>query len=217
MIRMGKPPEGSSAHNRPGHRSGQAPLLTSGEGGEAMSIVPNFERSRTLQPVQSLSNRPRAGLVRLGLATLTVVVASIAAVGQERPPGHRIYMEKADCQFCHGWAGNGQGDPRSPGLAANLRESALTKEQMIEVVACGRPGTAMPHFDRFAYTDNRCYGLTAQDLGPQTPTPPHSTSLNAREIETVVDYVLATFVGKGAVTYDECVQELGAAGCAEFR
>jgi len=35
--------------------------------------------------------------------------------------GKRLYQDKATCGFCHGWSGDGAGDPQSPGKAANLR------------------------------------------------------------------------------------------------
>jgi hypothetical protein len=54
----------------------------------------------------------------------------------------------------------------------------------------------MPHFDKYAYEDKSCYGHTAAELGGDVPHDPHSTSLTKREIEAVVDYVLAKFVGK---------------------
>ena len=52
-----------------------------------------------------------------------------------------------------------------PDRAANLRETRLNREQLIEVIACGRPGTEMPHFDKYAYEDTDCYGLKGKDLG----------------------------------------------------
>jgi hypothetical protein len=67
---------------------------------------------------------------------------------------------------------------------------------LIEVIACGRPGTEMPHFDRYAYEDTDCYGLKGKDLGSNAPRYPHSTPLTRREIEAVADYIIATFVGK---------------------
>ena len=54
----------------------------------------------------------------------------------------------------------------------------------------------MPHFDKYAYEDKACYGLSAADLGKNIPPDPHSTPLTKREIEAVTDYILATFVGK---------------------
>ena len=110
--------------------------------------------------------------------------------------GQRLFQDKADCQYCHGVDGDGRGDPRSPGQAANLHKTILNREQMIEVIACGRPGTEMPHFDKFAYEDKSCYGRTAAELGADTPHYPHSTSLTKREIEAVADYIFVKFVGK---------------------
>jgi mono/diheme cytochrome c family protein len=110
--------------------------------------------------------------------------------------GQRLYRDKADCQFCHGPDGDGHGDPRSPGKAPNLHQTALNREQLIEVIACGRPATEMPHFDKYAYEDKACYGLSAGELGKDVPPDPHSTALTKREIEAVVDYILATLVGK---------------------
>ena len=74
--------------------------------------------------------------------------------------------------------------------------SQAAAEQLIEVIACGRPATEMPHFDKYAYEDKACYGLSARELGKDVPPDPHSTPLTKREIEAVVDYILATLVGK---------------------
>jgi hypothetical protein len=96
----------------------------------------------------------------------------------------------------HGKTGAlGRGDPRSPGKAPDLHKTALTREQLIEVIACGRPATEMPHFDKYAYEDKSCYGLSAAGVGKNMPPDPHSTPLTRREIEAVADYILATFVG----------------------
>ena len=57
-----------------------------------------------------------------------------------------------------------------------------------ETIQCGRPGTSMPHFDRFAYTDKRCYGMTAADLGDQMPDRSQVT-LQRDEIDALADYV----------------------------
>lgn len=69
--------------------------------------------------------------------------------------GLRIWKDKGQCAFCHGWAGDGHGDAHSEGKAPSLRETKLTRDQIYETIKCGRPGTAMPHFDKFAYTDKR--------------------------------------------------------------
>jgi mono/diheme cytochrome c family protein len=129
-------------------------------------------------------------------AAITCGVCVWPASAQDTSFGQRLFQDKADCQFCHGINGDGRGDPRSPGQAANLHKTILNREQLIEVIACGRPGTEMPHYDKYAYEDKSCYGHTAAELGGDVPHDPHSTSLTKREIEAVTDYVLAKFVGK---------------------
>ena len=132
----------------------------------------------------------------VGAVTLPLLSLPDAALAQDTSFGQRLFQDKADCQFCHGVDGDGRGDPRSPGRAANLHETHLNRDQLIEVIACGRPGTEMPHFDKWAYEDTDCYGLKGKNLGDDAPRDPHSTSLSRREIEAVADYVLAKFVGK---------------------
>jgi mono/diheme cytochrome c family protein len=119
-----------------------------------------------------------------------------AAGAQESSFGERLFRDKADCQFCHGINGDGRGDPRSPGRAPDLRATRLDREQLIEVIACGRPGSEMPHFDKYAYEGKSCYGMSAAELGQMVPPYPHSTSLTRREVAVLADYIQATFVGK---------------------
>jgi cbb3-type cytochrome c oxidase subunit III len=130
------------------------------------------------------------------VAAAVMILGLGAARGQDVSFGDRLFHDKADCQFCHGTNGDGRGDPRSPGRAANLHETILNRDQLIEVIACGRLGTEMPHFDKYAYEDTDCYGLKGKDLGTDAPRDPHSTPLTRREIEAVADYIIKTFVGK---------------------
>ena len=130
------------------------------------------------------------------IATTFIIFGVSSAWGQDVSFGQRLFREKADCQFCHGINGDGRGDPRSPGRATNLHETRLKREQLIDVITCGRPGTEMPHFDKYAYEDKGCYGLSAAELGKNMPPDPHSTSLTKREIAALVDYIMATYVGK---------------------
>lgn len=112
--------------------------------------------------------------------------------------GERIYFEKGGCNQCHGRNGDGVGDDaREHG--ANFRESNLDKETIIEIVSCGIPGTNMPYFEKFSYTDDRCYGMTAEDVGADKPQSPITTFLAKRDIAAVADYILENFVGKGPV------------------
>ena len=134
----------------------------------------------------------------LRILTLTAFAAlATPALAQDTSFGQRVFQDKADCKFCHGPEGDGRGDPRSPGAAANLRKTILDKKQLIDIIACGRPATEMPHFDKYAYDDDTpCFGMKEKDIGKDKPPDPHSTPLTRREIEAVADYILATMVGK---------------------
>ncbi len=125
---------------------------------------------------------------------------------QPHSEGQRIF-ERANCVGCHKWHGGGGGG--YGGAALSLRATQLDRNQIIETVHCGRPGTSMPHFDREAYKQFRCYsGVTAQDLGKDMPNEPASY-LRPQEIEIVVDYVIQHFKGKGPATYQDCVDFFG--------
>jgi mono/diheme cytochrome c family protein len=164
----------------------------------------------------------RHGLARLCppyilLATAIVLLAQGAAA-QDFDRGRRLFLEKADCAYCHGWAGDGAGAPQSPGGAANLRQSRLQRDQLITVIECGIPGTAMPHFDDAAYTDKRCYGMTEAELGGRTPPLPPSTTLVRREVEALADYLIAKIIGRGPITRAECIENFGerARSCNDY-
>lgn len=143
------------------------------------------------------------------VAALPGTAAAQTGMGghQPRSEGQRIY-EKANCVGCHKWHGGGGGG--YGGAALSLRDTQLDRDQIIEVVHCGRPGTGMPHFDRNAYKEYDCYsGLTEQDIGKDMPQE-GASFLRPRDIETVVDYVLEHVKGKGPPTYQDCTDFFGA-------
>ena len=151
-----------------------------------------------------------ARLFRLpSVAAMVLVVTATSAAAQDYSHGRRLFLEKADCQYCHGWAGDGAAGRLSATGAANLRKSQLDRANLITVIRCGIPGTAMPHFEEEAYSDKRCYGMTESELGSRTPPLPPSTTLPRRDIEVIADYLLAKVIGRGPVTREECFETLG--------
>jgi hypothetical protein len=152
-----------------------------------------------------------------GLAAIAAlsVVAGLAlpavAQGDGVVEGRRIWSEKAGCPQCHGWAGDGNGGLHSAGLAASLRATKLTRDQIRMTIQCGRPGTPMPHFDRFAYSDKRCYDMTAQDLGDNVPDRA-TVTLQSYEIDALADYVSTKIKGAGPITRGECLEFFNGAG-----
>jgi mono/diheme cytochrome c family protein len=114
----------------------------------------------------------------------------------------KAVFSRANCVGCHKWHGNGGGG--YGGDALSLRKTELTREQIIETVGCGRPGTGMPFFVRGAYDEVKCYDMNRQDAGAQMP-PEGGTFLRPKDIEAVADYVIAHIKGAGEPTYAECV------------
>jgi mono/diheme cytochrome c family protein len=119
--------------------------------------------------------------------------------------GKELFKSKGSCVFCHGWAGDGGGNPHSPGNASNLRRTQLSRAQLFEVVSCGRPGTAMPHFNAYAYVEDPCYGIEGSPGGRIVPPNP-PRPLQPREIDAIIDYLQAKVIGKGPPTRAECIE-----------
>jgi mono/diheme cytochrome c family protein len=133
---------------------------------------------------------------------LGAALATGPTLAQAPDLGRRVY-EKANCVGCHKWHGGGGGG--YGGAALSLRETALDRELLIEVIRCGRPATGMPYHDRHAYGTTACYGgMTKADLGADSP-PKAAIFLRDQEIEAVADYVIAQLQGKGEPTHADCV------------
>ena len=150
----------------------------------------------------------RAAIAAIVGGLWALVAMPVAAQTEDRAItfGREIFKEKAACQFCHKW--DGGGDQGYGGLAPSLRATKLDKDQITEVVRCGRPGTGMPYHDSFAYTDKRCFGVVRADLGKDMP-PMAVESLQQREVDAVVKYLFARVVGHGPATYDDCLDFWG--------
>ena len=157
----------------------------------------------------------------LAVVTVTATFASPArsADTTDIADGMRLFRQKGNCQACHGWAGDGRKMDSQMADGANLRESVLDRETLIILIKCGRPGTGMPAFDKFAYSDGRCYGLKQADLkSPERQLPDPPATLQAREIETLADFMLAKIVGKGPMDRAKCIDYWGSdvEACNEF-
>jgi Cytochrome C oxidase, cbb3-type, subunit III len=141
---------------------------------------------------------------------LAMMSASLA-MGQTSPSVEstdvgKAVFKRANCFGCHKWHGGGGGG--YGGAALSLRETDLARDQIMELVACGRPGTGMPYFARGSYDTSKCYEMSRQDVGDGIP-PEGDVFLRAPEIEAVADYVLAHVKGRGEPNYDECVDFFG--------
>ncbi|WP_065752928.1 c-type cytochrome [Bradyrhizobium paxllaeri] len=131
--------------------------------------------------------------------------AAQAAVSDPTNAGKAVFS-RANCMGCHKWHGDGGGG--YGGDALSLRKTVLTKEQIIETVACGRPGTGMPFFVRGAYDTTSCYDMTRQDVGERMP-PEGGTFLRPNDIAAVADYLIVHVKGAGEPTYAQCTTFFG--------
>jgi mono/diheme cytochrome c family protein len=137
--------------------------------------------------------------------TLNACIISDAALAQsatDPTDAGKAVFKRANCMGCHKWHGNGGGG--YGGDALSLRGTQLTREQIIETVGCGRPGTGMPYFLREAYDAIECYGNHRADVARHMP-PEANIFLRPADIEAVADYVIAHIKGKGEPSYAECI------------
>jgi mono/diheme cytochrome c family protein len=156
-----------------------------------------------------------------GAPVAAAIVAALVPAGvqaqEPQPPndadiaeGLRLYQQKGNCQACHGWAGDGhKADSQMPD-GANLRETKLNRAGLILLIKCGRLNSQMPAFDKFAYSDGRCYGKKQADLKAyptRMPDPP--ATLQQREIELIADFLIAKVVGKGPMDHAKCLEFWG--------
>ena len=159
-----------------------------------------------------------------------MAVAFSAGVGtraqDQKPPdpddvaeGMRLFTQKGNCQACHGWAGDGRKMDSQMPNGANLRETKLNRTGIVLTIKCGRLNSQMPAFDKYAYSDGRCYGKTQADLKSyptHMPDPP--ATLQPREIELIADFLFAKVVGKGPMDHAKCVEFWGSEtdACKDF-
>ncbi len=159
-------------------------------------------------------------------AALLFLVALQLVEARAQPPdaadiaeGMRLFLQKGNCQACHGWAGDGRKMDNQMPDGANLRETKLERGDLIVAIKCGRPGRSMPAFDKLAYGDGRCYGMKQADLrsrGLALPDPP--AALQPREVELLADFLFARIIGKGPMNRARCIEYWGAEveACGEF-
>jgi mono/diheme cytochrome c family protein len=145
-----------------------------------------------------------------GSAMLRAQAPEPAPSAVDLAEGMRLYQQKGDCRACHGWAADGVKSDNQMPDGPSLRDKKYTRQMLVLTIKCGRPNTQMPAFDKFAYSDGRCYMMTAADLAKNAtrmPDPP--STLQPREIELIADFLMAKVVGQGAMDQAKCVEFWG--------
>lgn len=157
----------------------------------------------------------------VGIAGLAWGFRAIAdghgASGHHADAGQEIY-KRANCVGCHKWHGGGGGG--YGGAALSLRKTQLDREQIVQTVTCGRPGTGMPYFVRNVYSDDQgsphpCNGMAMKDLADaDMKVAEAGTLLRPEEVDEVAKYLLTKLKGKGDPTGPECIAFFGDASRA---
>ncbi|MBJ56651.1 MAG: cytochrome C [Rickettsiales bacterium] len=119
-----------------------------------------------------------------------------------------LAFKRGNCMGCHKW--HGDGGPGYGGAAMSLRDTGLDKEGLILLIACGRPGTNMPFFDKKAYVDDRCFGMKFHDFEGDEKNRPLQAKvyLNKRQIEAVTNFILTDLKGK-KLSKEYCLKFFG--------
>ncbi len=142
-------------------------------------------------------------------ALVAVLIAGTSnAAENSLETGQTIY-KRANCVGCHKWHGDGGGG--YGGAALSLRKTELDKQQIMETVRCGRPGTGMPYFTRDSYPANdapRCYSLTSKDL-ESIHVAQANVFLRPEEIAAVAEFVISSIRGKGDPNLADCIAFFG--------
>src|SRR5215510_4668854 len=204
-------------------------LSISGHSGRHQTRKQRCHPVAAYRPAEMQNHLPSSSTLRSALhsACAGCVVALLsgsaalaqAADASDIAEGGRLFRQKANCQACHGWAGDGRKMDAQMPDGANLRETTLDRQNLIMVIKCGRPGTGMPAFDRFAYSDGRCYGLKQADLrasGQRMPDP--AATLQVREVDAIADFLIAKVVKQGPMDHAKCIEFWGSEveACGEF-
>ena len=108
--------------------------------------------------------------------------------------------KRGGCSNCHGNLAAGGQDPSYP-QGPSLRVTLLDKDQLIETISCGRPGTEMPANLKDAYATVPCYGLPTGEV-PKEVRP--GGGLTQDEIKALVAFLGSEVVGKKRITRQNC-------------
>jgi mono/diheme cytochrome c family protein len=146
-----------------------------------------------------------ATLALITLAAPMTRAQQATGIAGDPERGKVVYRTLGGCVNCHGWPADGKTgvNLRSP-TGPSLRETELDRDALIEVIACGRPGTPMPYHDRAAYRDGQCHGLNMSDFAPGS-APSRGKTFGEKDIVNIVAYLQTHVIGHGEPTFEECV------------
>jgi mono/diheme cytochrome c family protein len=147
-------------------------------------------RLRSRVDLVSASRRRISAVTAIAAGCLTLCTSAYAQDLARVAAGENAW-DKAGCLQCHGASGEG-GTGGEFAAGPSLRTTKLDRAGLVEAISCGLPGTQMPAWLDGAYTQRPCYGFPA---GPAPVEVTATPVLSAGEIEALVDFLTAKFVG----------------------
>ena len=147
-----------------------------------------------------LSSVPRMLRPLFAAVSLLAAGAASAADPAQIDEGLRLFRGVGQCDTCHVWTGTGGLITDLPPHynVPSLVTSKLTRQELIDLLACGTPGGVMPQFLARAWTEpRRCYGKVLADLPPEERAPKPFSAMTQPQIEAVVAFIQEVYQGKG--------------------
>jgi mono/diheme cytochrome c family protein len=138
----------------------------------------------------------------VAIAAYAVSTLAVAQTKDRVKVGLDIW-KGSGCADCHGKFADGNPDDDDYPTGADLRTSKLDAAALKLTISCGRAGTGMPSFDEGAYTVRGCYGRSP-GARPDNLQPTPQT-LTPEEIDDVIAYLQARIIGRGKITFEECL------------
>jgi hypothetical protein len=162
--------------------------------------------------MRSISMRNAGRWLALGL--LVGAALTLARPSHAQATGGAIWL-KSGCADCHGNLAAGDGDPAYP-QGPSLRRTTLSRDDLRDVIACGRPDTDMPYHLATAYTQTACFGLPVGAVPGRTR---RGIAMTAPEIDTLADFLATSVKGQMRITRASCALFVGNANdpaCAQY-
>ena len=132
-------------------------------------------------------------------ASLAAAAFLLGAPAHAQVAGADVWSQSG-CSRCHGNLAEGGGGGAEP-AGPNLRTTRLDRDQIVEVITCGRPGTEMPYNVRGAYTEVACYGLP---VGEVPDGMGGAGLITVEEVEALADFLMEYVVGERRITRENC-------------
>ncbi|MBT3395773.1 MAG: cytochrome c, partial [Alphaproteobacteria bacterium] len=161
--------------------------------GKSVAVERRFWLAGTFVAVAGLAlmlawPNPAKSTAELGALNADQAAAMDQQTAASVDRGRKVYRDSAGCADCHGWDGKAGIDGKD---APALYQTALTAEEILEVIRCGAVGTDMARHSDSAWTAAApCYdGLVEADIQENEFPPAAPRFMSGRQLTDVAMFV----------------------------